>query len=68
MRFVFVVIVMAVFVLPKFKTFFADFDAKLPLPTRMLLGITDLFAKAWPFYRLLVIADLRGEDSGAQLG
>ena len=40
------VAVMAGFVLPRFKTFFAEFDAKLPLATRMLLAVTD-FITAW---------------------
>src|SRR3954454_21708474 len=31
------VVILAGFVLPRFKTFFADLDAKLPLPTRMML-------------------------------
>lgn len=44
---VLVVVVMATFVLPRFKAFFDDFDAELPLPTRMLLGFTDLFAQWW---------------------
>ena len=34
------------FVLPRFKTFFESFDAKLPLPTRMLLSFTG-FLTAW---------------------
>ena len=33
-----VVIVLATFVMPKFVTFFKSFNAKLPLPTRMLLS------------------------------
>jgi type IV pilus assembly protein PilC len=40
------VVVLAVYVLPKFKDFFKSLDAKLPLPTRMLLGFTD-FLSAW---------------------
>ena len=32
------------FVLPKFKMFFEPLNAKLPLPTRMLLAFTDFFA------------------------
>ena len=40
--------VMTVFVLPRFKTFFESFDAELPLPTRMLLGITDFLTTWWP--------------------
>ena len=40
------VVVLAVFVLPKFKDFFSSLDAELPLPTRILLGVTD-FLTAW---------------------
>ncbi|MEY2420214.1 MAG: type pilus assembly protein PilC [Acidimicrobiaceae bacterium] len=35
-----VVIVLTVFVLPRFETFFEDFHAKLPLATRMLLSVS----------------------------
>jgi type IV pilus assembly protein PilC len=38
--------VLAAFVLPKFKVFFKSLNAKLPLPTRMLLAVTD-FLTAW---------------------
>ena len=34
------VVVLATFVLPKFKTFFSSLNAKLPLPTRMLLSVS----------------------------
>ena len=34
-------IVLAVFVLPRFKVFFESLNATLPLPTRMLIGFTD---------------------------
>jgi len=34
------VLVLAIYVLPKFEDFFASLDAELPLPTRMLLGTT----------------------------
>ena len=39
------VIVLVAYVLPKFKTFFKSFDAKLPLPTRMLLGVSDFLER-----------------------
>jgi type IV pilus assembly protein PilC len=39
--------IMAGFVLPRFKSFFEEFDAKLPLPTRMLLGFTDFTTTYW---------------------
>lgn len=35
------VVVLAVWVLPRFTKFFKQLGAKLPLPTRMLLGISD---------------------------
>jgi type IV pilus assembly protein PilC len=41
------VAIMAGFVLPRFKTFFTELDAKLPLPTRMLLGFTDFITNFW---------------------
>jgi type IV pilus assembly protein PilC len=41
------VVVLSTYVLPKFKDFFASLDAKLPLPTRMLLGFTRFLAVAW---------------------
>jgi type IV pilus assembly protein PilC len=41
------VVVLSVFVLPKFKTFFAGLHAELPLPTRILLATTDFFGQWW---------------------
>lgn len=41
------VVVLAVYVLPKFEEFFKDLDATLPLPTRMLLGFTDFLGSWW---------------------
>ncbi|MEY2566187.1 MAG: hypothetical protein QOE35_716 [Actinomycetota bacterium] len=40
------VAVLSGFVLPRFKTFFKSLNAQLPLPTRMLLAVTD-FMTAW---------------------
>jgi type IV pilus assembly protein PilC len=42
-----VVVVLAVFVLPRFEVFFASLDAELPLVTRILLAITDFFGDYW---------------------
>jgi type IV pilus assembly protein PilC len=41
------IVVLAAWVLPKFKVFFHSLNAKLPLPTRMLLGITDFLTEWW---------------------
>jgi type IV pilus assembly protein PilC len=49
-----VVVVLATFVLPRFVTFFASLKAKLPLPTRMLLGASS-FVSEWWWAMLLVL-------------
>ena len=41
------VVVLATFVFPKFRTFFASLNAKLPLPTRMLLSISGFISTWW---------------------
>ncbi len=41
------VAVLAGWVLPKFKTFFAGLGATLPLPTRLLLSVTDFLVQWW---------------------
>jgi type IV pilus assembly protein PilC len=41
------VVVITGFVLPRFKTFFTSLGAKLPLPTRMLLGVANFFSNDW---------------------
>ncbi len=44
---VFTVGILAIYVLPKFEAFFEDLDAELPLPTRILLGMTDFLGTWW---------------------
>jgi type IV pilus assembly protein PilC len=41
------VLVLAIYVLPKFEEFFSSLDAELPLPTRILLGFTGFFGHWW---------------------
>jgi type IV pilus assembly protein PilC len=48
------VVLLAAFVLPRFKMFFESFDAQLPLPTRMLIAVTDFLTAWW----LAIIAGL----------
>ncbi len=49
------VVILAVWVLPKFTKFFKNLGAKLPLPTRMLLGISDITQKFWFVWVALII-------------
>ena len=39
--------ILATVVLPRFKVFFKSLNAELPLPTRMLIAITDFFTEWW---------------------
>jgi type IV pilus assembly protein PilC len=62
------IVVLAAYVLPKFKVFFESLDAKLPLPTRMLLAVTDFLTNWWwmlglgfAAVALFVVAALRTE-------
>ncbi|MBV6725969.1 type II secretion system F family protein [Nocardioides daeguensis] len=41
------VLVLALWVLPRFADFFEDLDAKLPLPTRMLMSFTGFLGQWW---------------------
>jgi type IV pilus assembly protein PilC len=43
------VVVMAVWILPKFQGLYTSLGAKLPLPTRILLGFTDFMTSYWHF-------------------
>ncbi len=51
-------IVMAVFVLPKFRDLYTSLHAHLPLPTRMLLGFTNVMTNWW--WLILAIAAVVG--------
>ncbi len=63
-------IVMSVFVLPKFSGLYRSLGAKLPLPTRMLLAFTDFMQHDWLFVLggmalvVISISVLLGGDRG----
>jgi type II secretory pathway component PulF len=42
------------FVLPRFASLFRKFDTELPLPTRVLIGLSDFFDKQWLPFLFLV--------------
>ena len=50
------VVVLATFVLPKFRTFFSSLNAKLPLPTRMLLSISGFVSTWWWAIAAIIVA------------
>ena len=50
-----VIIFFVSFIIPTFAQLFADFDQALPLPTRLLIGSTNVISKGW-WIILIVIA------------
>ncbi len=51
--------VLAVWVLPKFATFFSGLGAKLPLSTRILIGLANFTKDYWWIYGLVLAVDRR---------
>jgi type IV pilus assembly protein PilC len=54
-----VCVLLVTFVLPKFRVFFTSFNQELPLPTRMMLGVSD-FIHHWWWALLVGVAVLGG--------
>ncbi|MBW4079191.1 MAG: type II secretion system F family protein, partial [Acidobacteria bacterium] len=54
------VIVLGAFVLPRFVVFFKSLNAKLPLPTRMLLNSSSFMSTYWYIIFALVLAIMAG--------
>lgn len=52
--FIVVVIIMLVFVIPRFSTFYAGYGAELPTPTKILIGVSDIVKGYW-FYVILLV-------------
>src|SRR3989344_4234768 len=50
-----VAIVMTIFVIPKLTSLYAEFDAELPLMTRMLMGVSNFMVKSWYLWLGLAI-------------
>jgi type II secretory pathway component PulF len=48
-------IILVTFVVPRFAAMFSRFGATLPLPTRIMIGISDVFRDYW-FVMLLVVS------------
>lgn len=58
------VMILCTFVLPRFAKFFEELSAELPLPTRMLLGLSDIFTTFWP----LMLAGMIGTAATVGFG
>lgn len=52
--------IMMVFVIPRLTDLYSEFDATLPLPTRILISISTVIAKAWPLFIALGVGAYYG--------
>lgn len=46
--------VLMIFVIPRLTSLYGEFNAELPLPTRILIGISGFFTKFWPVFLTLL--------------
>jgi len=49
-----VAFIMMIFVIPRLTSLYSEFNAELPLPTRILIGMSDAVIKYWPITLALV--------------
>lgn len=54
------IVVINIFVIPAFSNFFKQFKAALPLPTRILIGVSNFFVHQWPLLLCVIIAIIVG--------
>lgn len=50
---VIVVLIMMIFVIPRLTSLYTEFNAELPLPTRILMGVSGLVITLWPLLLIL---------------
>jgi len=50
-----VALVMMIFVIPKLTSLYEEFNAELPLPTKILIGISTAVVKYWPVTLIVLI-------------
>jgi type IV pilus assembly protein PilC len=48
-----VVLIMMIFVIPRLTSLYTEFNAELPLPTRILMGVSGLVITLWPLFLIL---------------
>lgn len=52
---VIVAFIMMIFVIPRLTSLYDEFNAELPLPTKILIGVSDVMVKFWPITVALVV-------------
>ena len=46
--------IMMIFVIPRLTSLYSEFNATLPLPTRILIGISNVMVRFWPIFLALL--------------
>lgn len=54
------VVILNMFVIPKFADLFSKFGTELPLPTRILIGTSGFFVNYWPWMLVALVAAVFG--------
>ena len=47
-------LVMMIFVIPRLTSLYGEFNASLPVPTKILIGVSNFLVKFWPVFLILV--------------
>lgn len=47
-------LIMVIFVIPRMTSLYTQFNAELPLPTKILLGVSDILLTLWPFILIAI--------------
>jgi len=53
-------LIMMIFVMPRLTSLYQDFNAELPLPTKILIGTSNFVFKFWPLVLVLIGSGLYG--------
>jgi len=53
-------LIMMIFVMPRLTSLYQDFNAELPLPTKILIGTSDFIFKFWPLVLVLIASVFYG--------
>ncbi len=61
-----VTFIMMIFVIPKLLSLYTQFNATLPLPTQIVVTISNFFVQFWPFMLILAIVGFFGLSSYAK--
>jgi len=48
-------LIMMIFVIPRLTSLYGEFNANLPVPTKILIGISNILLRFWPIFLILAV-------------